>query len=45
MKSKNLRISMLKTWISRNPEGRAKLTKLHQTMKQENKEIRNDYQY
>jgi len=51
MKYKNYRISTLKTWISRTPEGRIKLTKLHQTMKQELKELRKensviyDYEY
>jgi|TARA_R110000823_G_scaffold3276_1_gene12652 hypothetical protein len=51
MKYKNYRISVLKTWISQTPEGRAKLTKLHQTMKQELKDLRKentevlDYQY
>ena len=51
MKYKNHRISTLKTWISRTPEGRKKLTKLHQTMKQELKDLRKentevlDYQY
>jgi len=51
MKYKNHRISTLKSWISRTPEGRTKLTKLHQTMKQELKELRKensgiyDYEY
>ena len=49
MKHKNFRISVLKGWISRTPEGRKKLTKLHQTMKQELKDHRKknqlDYQY
>jgi len=31
MRSKNLRISILKSWVSRSPEGRLKLTARYKT--------------